>query len=127
MKTDVIKEIKDKKPFKDFHYYNLVMSNGDKINIGKKKDLKEGDTLMYEITGDNQQEFRKAETPKNTFKPQTQFKADPAKQNSIEVQVCLKESREWLEHRGYASEDKKEQLDELISVTKYLHKKIFND
>ena len=45
------------------YYHNLTMVNGDKINIGKKEPVKEGDVLSYEITGDlGQHEFTKAKT-----------------------------------------------------------------
>ena len=107
-------------------WHKLQMDNGDKIEIGKRKYLKEGDAISYQITGD-QQEYNRAKPfyEKTPFKGEKTFKADPVKQHSIEMQVCLKEAREWLEHRGYSSEEKKEQLDELISVAKYIHKGLF--
>ena len=52
------------------YYHNLEMENGDKINIGKKKQLSIGDELEYEIIGDKkpdgtyQQLYPKAKTPK---------------------------------------------------------------
>lgn len=113
------------------YYHNLVMQNGDKINIGKKKKQLPSWELTYEITGDESEMFRKAKAvqkeegdypAKNDSKT---FKADPVKQASIELQVCLKESREWLEHQGYESQDKKKKLDEVIDVAKYLFDKLF--
>jgi hypothetical protein len=47
------------------YYHNLEMENGDKINIGKKKQLAVGDELDYEITEqDGTSEYPKAKTPK---------------------------------------------------------------
>jgi hypothetical protein len=52
-------------------YHCLIMENGDKINIGKKKKLEAGMELTYELTGgaDDQQEYKKAKsvTPAPTF------------------------------------------------------------
>ena len=87
-----IKEIKgEPKPWEGkngtVYYHNLVMDNGDKINIGKLKPLSVGEDLEYEITGDDQQEFRKAHTPQS--KPQSKggYSVD---QDAILYQVCLK-------------------------------------
>jgi len=47
------------------YYHNLEMENGDKINIGKKKQLSIGDELEYEIVDqDGTSEYHKAKTPK---------------------------------------------------------------
>ena len=47
------------------YYHNLVMENGDKINIGKKKQLAIGEELTYEIVEqDGNSEYHKAKTPK---------------------------------------------------------------
>jgi len=43
------------------YYHNLIMENGDMINIGKKKEQKVGWELDYEIV-DDQQEFNKAKS-----------------------------------------------------------------
>ena len=51
------------------YYHNLEMENGDKINIGKKKQLQIGDEITYEIIGDlGQHEYTKAKSvqPENT-------------------------------------------------------------
>jgi hypothetical protein len=51
-------------------YHLLEMENGDKINIGKKKELAIGDSIDYEIIGDpGQHEYTKAKTAKKDFKP----------------------------------------------------------
>ena len=41
-------------------YHNLIMENGEKINIGKKKEQQVGWELTYEITEEGQQEYNKA-------------------------------------------------------------------
>lgn len=44
------------------YYHNLIMDNGDKINIGKKKELAIGEELKYEIVETGQQEYNKAKS-----------------------------------------------------------------
>ena len=43
MKTSKIKEVNEIKPYTNTHgttlYHSLTMENGDKINIGKKKEV----------------------------------------------------------------------------------------
>ena len=64
MKTSKIKTVVSIKPHKNGYgetfYHNLEMENGDKINIGKKKEQKVGWELSYEITEQGQQEYNKA-------------------------------------------------------------------
>jgi len=64
MKTSKIKTVVSIKPHKNSYgetfYHNLEMENGDKINIGKKKEQQEGWGLTYEITEQGQQEYNKA-------------------------------------------------------------------
>lgn len=43
-------------------YHSLEMENGDKINIGKKKEQQVGWELTYEITGNGQQEYDTAKS-----------------------------------------------------------------
>ena len=49
------------------HYHSLVMDNGDKINIGKKKELAIGEELCYEILETGQQEYNKAKAVNPEF------------------------------------------------------------
>ena len=42
------------------YYHHLVMENGDKIDIGKKKVLDVGDELDYEVVEVDQHEYSKA-------------------------------------------------------------------
>lgn len=102
-KTSKIKQVINCKEFTSRHgdifYHNLVMENGDKINIGKKKRMQEGFELTYEVIGDKnpdgtyQQEYPKAksvQSQQNNFKPQTGgFKADPKKQTIIVAQSSM--------------------------------------
>lgn len=65
IKTAKISKVSNKKEWKGpkgtIIYHDLVMDNGDKINIGKKKDQIEGWDITYEIVGDvGQQEYVKA-------------------------------------------------------------------
>ena len=64
MKTSKIKTVVSIKPHKNSYgetfYHNLEMENGDKINIGKKKEQKIGWELTYEITEQGQHEYNKA-------------------------------------------------------------------
>lgn len=70
MKTGAFKstviEVESIKPWgegqKKTFYHNLVMENGDKINIGKKTELAAGAELSYEIVEVGQQEYCKAKT-----------------------------------------------------------------
>jgi hypothetical protein len=63
MKTSKIKSVDEVKTWGDgqrkTYYHNLTMENGDKINIGKKKEQQVGWELTYEIT-DTSQEWNKA-------------------------------------------------------------------
>ena len=65
MKTSKIKTVVSIKPhqtekYGTTFYHNLEMENGDKINIGKKKEQLVGWELTYEITEQGQQEYNKA-------------------------------------------------------------------
>jgi len=64
MKTSKIKEVVNSKEWtnngRTIIYHNLVMENGDKINIGKVKLQQVGWELTYDIIGDGQQEYDKA-------------------------------------------------------------------
>ena len=54
------------------YYHLLVMENGDKINLGKKKILEAGQEVSYEIVEVGQQEYCKAKSwnPEYEGKPQ---------------------------------------------------------
>jgi len=65
MKTSKIKTVVSIKPhqtqkYGTTFYHNLEMENGDKINIGKKKEQKVGWELTYEIEEQGQHEYNKA-------------------------------------------------------------------
>lgn len=72
MKTGKITEIKQVKEWNGgngvVYYHQLVMDNGDKIEIGKKSQLSIGDELNYEITDTSgQHEFSKAKNVNPDF------------------------------------------------------------
>ena len=88
MKTSKVKAVQEVKEWGDgdrkTYYHNLEMDNGDKINIGKKKQQVIGDELTYEIIGDEgQHEYTKAKTVNPDFKPKGQKSDDYIK--GIEV------------------------------------------
>lgn len=102
MKTSKIKTVVSIKPHKNSYgetfYHNLEMENGDKINIGKKKEQQVGWELTYEITEQGQQEYNKAKavapesfnksnnyTPSNTSNDDRQLLI--VKQSSIKAAV----------------------------------------
>tara|TARA_R100000781_G_scaffold3464_1_gene4847 strand:+ start:3711 stop:4145 length:435 start_codon:yes stop_codon:yes gene_type:complete len=98
-KTSNIKKVVNIKEYEGKYgktlYHDLEMENGDKINIGKKKEQQEGWELTYDIVEVGQQEYNKARavapegfTPK-TFTPKPQGKSDNV-QLMIVKQSCLK-------------------------------------
>lgn len=64
MTTSKVEKVTSVKPYNGqngtIYYHNLIMANGDKINIGKKKELAIGEELKYEIVETGQQEYNKA-------------------------------------------------------------------
>jgi hypothetical protein len=103
MTTSKIKKVANIKEYEGKYgltfYHDLEMENGDKINIGKKKEQLEGWELTYEIVEKGQQEYNKAKAvapegfkPK-TFTPKPQGKSDDI-QLMIVKQSCLKASAE---------------------------------
>ena len=66
MKTSNIQAITSVKEYKTAQgtkilYHNLILENGDKINIGKQKQQRVGWEMNYEIVGDNNgHEYAKA-------------------------------------------------------------------
>lgn len=88
MITSKITEIKEVKPYTNEYgttfYHNLVMDNGDKINIGKKSECKVGWELTYEIIGDEQQEYRKA---KAVQKEQGNYTPKPSTDNLKGIKI----------------------------------------
>ena len=74
MKTSKIKQVVNKKDFTNSHgtiiYHLLLMENGDKIEIGKKKLQVVGWELDYEVTDDGF-EYQKAKSVQKQDMPQT--------------------------------------------------------
>ena len=98
MKTSKVEKIEKVVPWSGANgtvlYHALLMENGDKINIGKKKELAIGQELEYEITETPEQakgEYLKAKTPKKDFVPNSGgggFSKDPLTQFYIIGQSC---------------------------------------
>ena len=72
IKTSKIKEIHQIKPFNNSYgttyYHQLLLENGEKIEIGKKKEMKVGWEITYSVDVDgSQHEYSKAksEQPQN--------------------------------------------------------------
>jgi len=94
-------------------YYNLSMSNGDEINIGKKKELKIGDELSYEIDplDSGQYKFKKAKSvqadgnsyQKSSMQPNVSFTAKSGidTQKAIIYQNALSQANAFLGVKGY--------------------------
>ena len=69
VKTAKILEVRNVSPWNGpngtLYYHHLVLDNGDKIDIGKKTEMKTGWEVTYSITGDpGQHEFTKAKSEK---------------------------------------------------------------
>ena len=71
MTTSKVTKVVNSKPYNGqngtVYYHLLQMDNGDKINIGKKKELSVGDEITYEITETGQQEYNKAKSAQKEF------------------------------------------------------------
>lgn len=125
MKKSKIKIIESTKPFTNEHgitiYHNLEMDNGDKINIGKKKDQMVGWELIYQIV-DEGQEYNKAKAVSkddyNKANPGEQSKQSTSQQNnsgyskpavdvgdSILYQVSLKEATSIISFDGWGGKE----------------------
>jgi hypothetical protein len=98
LKTIAVSKIKEVKsvsePYGKYQtiYHKLIMENGDKIDIGKKKKLEVGEELNYEITEEGQHPFNKAksvwEDKSNNFSGG--YKKDDSVQKLIVRQSSLK-------------------------------------
>ena len=94
MKTSKIKEIKSIQ----FHqatgnyYHNVTMENGDKLNIGKKKEQSVGWELTYEIV-DTQQEYNKAKAVrKEAFTPSPNRQSNPLQDDKRQLMITRQSS-----------------------------------
>ncbi len=100
MKTSKIKTVVSIKPhqtekYGTTFYHNLEMENGDKINIGKKKEQKVGWELTYEITEQGQHEYNKARAVAPDSFNQSSPKQDVNVNNSIARAVAFKGAVEF--------------------------------
>lgn len=94
------------------YYHNLEMENGDKINIGKKKQQQVGWELTYEII-DEGQEYNKAKAAQkvetinpvsNTGSDFKKFERDPSIQRQIVAQSCISSAVAFLKETGPVEE-----------------------
>ncbi len=123
MITSKIKEVQSTKPYNGqngtTYYSNLVMDNGDEINIGKKNQVKIGDELTYELTGgdEGQQRFKKAKSvnpkfmqPNNNFQNEKKAEVSPdvwrKKDIAIIYQNALSQANSFFNMVGYDHKDK---------------------
>lgn len=99
MKTSKVKSVENVKEWSNgngtVYYHNLVMENGDKINLGKKSQLSAGVELNYEIVDqDGTSEFHKAKTVNpeqgNFNQSYGNNKGSDNKDLQILFSVCLK-------------------------------------
>lgn len=95
MKTSKIKEVVRFKlhQVSGNIYHDLIMENGDKINIGKKKEQKVGYELTYEIIDEQSGEFHKSKSVQANpgFTPQayTQSNSSQSENKSLNVQNMI--------------------------------------
>ena len=101
MKTSKIKEVVDvSDPYGKFKtlYHNLVMENGDKINIGKAKTQLVGWELTYEIVEEGQQEFNRAKPVQKeqnftkSFNTQSKPRTGEVVTEDLKQQLIVKQS-----------------------------------
>ncbi len=123
MKTSRIKNVVSVKPhtnnYGTTYYHNLEMENGDKINLGKKKEQQIGWELTYEIIEEGQQEFNKAKAvAPEGFKSggfKGSFKSNDNRQESIIRQSTLKCAVEYLKGTEPSLEEVFEAAEQMIA------------
>lgn len=98
-----------------------------------------GDLMEYVVKGTNSHgdwgstskpKMADATTPPSAKNAtvQTQFKADPLKQASIELQVCLKEANLFHQAHGFDNlSGTAERIKELADTAKMLYKELFSN
>lgn len=131
MKTSNIKKVTTIRPYNNkygstTYYHNLVMENGDKINIGKKREYTEGEELNYEVIESGQQEYDKAKSVNPEFKGNNNFtnksfKKDDNTQDMIIKQVCLKAAVELC--TAYIGQGNKISIENVLDIKN----KFYND
>lgn len=110
MKTSKIKEVKATKEWTSSNgttiYHSLVMENGEKIQIGKKKLQAVGTELTYEITDEQSGEFMKAKSvAPEGFVTQKSSSAQPNVQNLIIAQSSLASACNLLSQSSKATSE----------------------
>lgn len=98
-------------------YHNLQMENGDKINIGKKKEQSIGWELTYEFTQDKgEREYTKAKAVQPM--PQTFSKPLSKDNDSIVRQVAFKGVIELIGRDKIALNDAEEFTNKFYNIIK---------
>ena len=96
MKTSKIKEVVSMKPHENSFgitlYHSLVMENGDKINIGKKKEQLVGWELTYEIVEEGQQEYNKAKAVQKEQNFTKSFNTQSTKPDNVQDLIVKQSS-----------------------------------
>ena len=106
MTTSKVKRVNDVKPYTNDYgttlYHQLEMDNGDKINIGKKKEVQVGWELTYEIIETGQQEYQKAKA----VKPEETSTFSGGKSDSVQKYIVRQSSlNRAIEHLSYKDHD----------------------
>ena len=92
MKTSRIKEVVSSKPHSNGNiYHNLILENGDKINIGKKKEQKVGWEISYEIVDEQSGEFKRSKSvqSQNTPPSNNSFSGSQNENKGLNVQNLI--------------------------------------
>ena len=96
IKTSKIKVVKSIKPYNGTNgtvYYHLLdMENGDKINIGKKKELQVSEEICYQMIEVGQQEYNKS---KSAQPEQPAFTGGFKKQQGTTASFALAYAKDW--------------------------------
>ena len=92
MKTSRIKEVVSSKPHSNGNiYHNLILENGDKINIGKRKEQKVGWEISYEIVDEQSGEFKQSKSvqAQNTPPSNNSFSGSQNEYKGLNVQSLI--------------------------------------
>lgn len=103
MKTSKIKSVQSAGIKNGWHNYEISLEDGVTALKGFKETpthLTEGREVQYEIHEKYNNVFSKIQVTGFNGKSETQFKADPAKQNSIEAQTALKSALDFHSSHG---------------------------
>lgn len=131
MKTSKIKEVVTAKPHANGNtYHDLVLENGDKINIGKKKAQQVGWELTYEITDEQSGMYKKAKSVQvNTgFTPQasTQSNSSQSENKSLNVQNMIVAQNSVTNAVNYCKDSMSKSPENVLEVAELFYKWVLN-